>query len=121
MNEDFRQEQTKPRGTRWRQMDFVETWRGGLPSVACCYALYFDGQIKYVGSTNNLRNRFSGHAFRHGYAKNIVTPWGEFPSSAKIVLKFKASKRYGDWLMYECRLIKKLQPEFNKRLKGRAA
>ncbi len=121
MRQDTKEAIAEPTGSRWRSIDFVKTWKIGLPVVACCYALYFDGRLKYVGSTNNLRNRFSGHAFRHGYAKNIITPWGDFAITTKITLKFKPSKRYGDWLMHECRLIKRLQPEFNKKLKGRAA
>jgi excinuclease UvrABC nuclease subunit len=102
----------------WVELDYQKHARM-FPSISCCYALYFNGMLKYIGSTKNLRNRFSGHGIRHGYAKDIITPWGDFPNSVGIVIKYKPSKRYGDWLMVEARLIRRLQPEFNKMLKGR--
>jgi excinuclease UvrABC nuclease subunit len=90
-----------------------------LPKLPCCYVLYFDGELKYIGSTNNLRNRFSGHAIRYGYGKNLHTPWGDFSDDVNILIKYKPSKKYGDWLMVEARLIKRIQPLFNTKLKGR--
>jgi excinuclease UvrABC nuclease subunit len=91
-----------------------------LPRVSCCYVIYLDGRLKYIGSTNDLRNRFSGHAFRYGYGRNIHTPWGDFSDDIKFIIKYKPSKKYGDWLMIEARLIRKLRPEYNKKLKRRA-
>ena len=102
----------------WIKIDLIESMLK-LPVTRCCYAIYFDGDLKYIGSTSNLRNRFCGHSIRHGYAKNIHTPWGDFSNTTKIELKYKASIKYGDWLMIEARLIKRLQPEFNRKLKGR--
>lgn len=93
--------------------------RTKLPSIPCCYALFFNGKLKYIGSSNNLRNRFSGHSIRYGYSKNIITPWGDFPDKTKIILKYKQTKKYGYWLMLEARLIMRLQPLFNSKLKGR--
>lgn len=102
----------------WASIDFLEN-QGKLPVISCCYVIYFDGQLKYIGSTNNLRNRFSGHSIRYGYAKNLVTPWGIFDFPLSMVIKYKPSKKYGDWLMLEARLIRRVQPEFNQKLKGR--
>lgn len=104
----------------WNTYDYLSGLRG-LPNIACCYAVYFDGSLRYIGSTNDLRNRFSGHAFRHSYAKSFITPWGEFDLPLSITIKYSASRRYGDWLMREARLIRRLKPVFNKKLKGRAA
>ncbi len=78
------------------------------------YAVYFDGRLVYVGSTNSLSNRFSGHAFRYGYGKTIITPWCEVPEDARIDIKAKPSRRLGDWAMWEIRLIARLRPEFNR-------
>lgn len=105
---------------QWKSIDFLKN-RRDIPSVACCYAIYFDGALKYIGSTGDLRNRFSGHAIRYGFAKNIITPWGDFPDTVSFVVKYKASRRYGDWLMLEARLIRRIKPDFNKKLKGRAS
>lgn len=104
----------------WKSFDYLKG-RFELPRVACCYAVYFDGVLSYIGSTHDLRNRFSGHAFRHSYGKSFITPWGEFDLPLKITIKYSVSRRYGDWLMREARLIRRLKPVFNKRLKGRAA
>lgn len=90
-----------------------------LPKVACCYVLYFDGVMKYIGSTNDLRNRYSGHAIRYSYGKELITPWGYFDNNVEISIKYRPSKKYGDWLMVEARLIRRLQPPFNSKLKGR--
>ena len=103
----------------WLEFDYMEA-RRGLPKVACCYAVYLNGQLCYIGSTNDLRNRFSGHAFRHSYGNTFITPWGEFRLPLDFALKYRPSTKYGDWLMREARLIRRLQPVFNKKLKGRA-
>ena len=102
----------------WQEVDLMER-RRGLPILSCCYALYFDGELKYIGSTNNLRNRFSGHAIRYGYGRNIISPWCNVSDECKITIKFKPSRKYGDWTMIESRLVMRLQPEFNQKLKGR--
>jgi len=102
----------------WISIDFLKN-KQSLPKVSCCYVIYLDGRLVYIGSTNDLRNRFCGHAFRYGYGKELFTPWGEFPDSVKFIIKYKPSTRYGDWAMIEMRLIRKLQPIFNSKLKGR--
>jgi excinuclease UvrABC nuclease subunit len=101
----------------WESVNLLEN-RRKLPIVSCCYVIYFDGELKYIGSTNSLRNRFSGHSIRYGYGKELITPWGEFSQDTNIIIKYKPSTKYGDWLMRECRLIKRIQPSFNQKLKG---
>lgn len=103
----------------WLSVDYLEN-RRGLPAVACCYVVYINSELCYIGSTNNLRNRFSGHAFHWGYANNFVTPWGEYCRPFEFSIKYSPSRKYGDWLMREARLIRRIQPAFNKKLKGRA-
>jgi excinuclease UvrABC nuclease subunit len=85
-----------------------------LPNKPCVYAVYFDGDLVYVGQSSSLSNRFSGHAFRYGYAKNIVTPWQTIDDKVKIDIKAKFSERLGDWAMWEIRLIRRLKPIFNR-------
>lgn len=102
----------------WVSVDYLKN-TSGLPRVACCYVIYFNSELKYIGSTNDLRNRFSGHSIRYGYWNELITPWGDFPNSTNFIIKYKPSRKYGDWLMLEARLIKKLQPAFNSKLKGR--
>jgi hypothetical protein len=57
---------------------------------------YIDGEIVYIGSTANLQQR-------------MRTPWGK----GRLTLKYAISKRYGDWLMREARLIGRLRPPHN--------
>ena len=90
-----------------------------LPNKPCVYALYFDGVLSYVGQTNGLSNRFSGHAIRYGYGQELITPWGDFPKTTKITVKAKFSERYGDWAMWEIRLIHRLKPVLNTHHKNK--
>ena len=85
-----------------------------LPIGAAVYVVLIDGIAVYVGQSQRLRARFYEHRFRHGYAKDIITPWGDFDSEQSIIVKCKESKKIGDWAMWEIRLIHKLKPTFNK-------
>jgi len=94
--------------------------REHLPTLPAVYAIYFNNDLVYIGSSNNIRNRFSGHAFRYSYGKNIITPWQTVDSDVVIDLKFKVTKKLGEWSMREIRLIHRLKPLFNSHHKGRA-
>lgn len=101
--------------TDWIKYDlFPDSGKPDFPHKACVYAVYFDKTLVYVGQTNRLKNRFAEHNFRHGYGSEKITPWGNVPFATSITLKVKFSKRYGDWAMWEIRLINKLQPRFNR-------
>jgi hypothetical protein len=92
-----------------------------LPRFAGVYVVQIDGLSVYVGSSVDIANRFCEHAFRPGYRKNVITPWGDFPDSTPLTLKVRRSRRVGDWAMWEIRLIKRLRPEFNRQHRGRRA
>lgn len=102
----------------WESYNLMKQ-KPAMPCLPGVYAVYFDRDLVYIGSTNNLRNRFSGHAFRYGYAKNIVTPWETIPDSTEITVKFRQTKKFGEWAMREMRLIHRIQPLFNSHHKGR--
>jgi hypothetical protein len=74
-----------------------------LPSWACCYAVYINGALVYIGQTENLLARFRAHVAKSKWL------------SGEITIKAKLSRRFGDWAMTEIRLIKRLQPLFNRR------
>ena len=101
----------------WNKFDNLLQNKRELPKVSCVYAMYFNDKLVYIGSTKDLRNRYCGREIRYGFAKNIHTRWGSFKDDTKITLKYKPIKRFGFWLALEARLIKKLQPIFNKKLK----
>lgn len=77
----------------------------GIPSIPCCYVIYLDGVLSYVGSTINLRQRIRHHAQKR-------KAW----QGKHWLIKAKRSIQFGDWLMAEIRLIKRLNPPFNKQL-----
>jgi excinuclease UvrABC nuclease subunit len=104
--------------SRWIQIQLMPRDEN-LPRVSACYAVYFNGVLQYIGSTVDLRNRFSEHAFRYGYARCMRTPWGDVDAETVVTVKYRPSRKYGDWLMVEARLIRRLQPAYNKMLKGR--
>ena len=88
--------------------------------MAATYVIYFNSDLVYIGSSKDIRNRFSGHAFRYSYGKEIITPWQEIPNKTVVTLKYKTTKKMGEWAMREIRLIYRLQPFFNSHHKGRA-
>ena len=91
----------------------------GIDSVAGVYAVFGDGELRYIGSSVNLMLRLASYKIRHtdwsrSFNKIYVeTPWGDF---GQVVIKIKPSVKSGDWLMDEYRLIKKLSPPANSRL-----
>lgn len=99
--------------SKWKPFELYPV-RSKLPESPCVYAVYFDGKLVYVGQTNRLSNRFSGHAFRHSYGKEIITPWCEVPAGTKISIKARFSEKLGDWAMREIRLISRLKPLHNR-------
>lgn len=73
-----------------------------LPSEPGVYAILDGNKVLYVGSSQNLKKRISCHS------KLLKTlPDGKY--------KFSCSRRYGDWLMREVRLIRRLRPKLNVR------
>jgi len=103
----------------WQSINLMEQ-RNKLPNAPATYVIYFDGDMVYIGSSKDIRNRFSGHAFRYNYGKEIITPWQEIPNTVAITLKYKTTKKIGEWSMREIRLIYRLKPLFNSHHKGRA-
>jgi len=108
--------------SKWHRFEILPKSAGfTLPAKPCVYVVYFDDHPVYVGQTNRLSNRFNEHKFRFGYGNEIITPWGDIHKRTRISLKAKFSERYGDWAMWEIRLIRKMQPKFNthhKKLRG---
>jgi hypothetical protein len=98
--------------SKWKKFGFFPK-KSIFPNKPCVYAVYFDDDLVYIGQSNSLSNRFSGHAFRYGYSKVIHTPWQDIADSTRIDIKAKFSERLGDWAMWEIRLIRRIKPIFN--------
>lgn len=82
------------------------------PDGPCCYVVYSQGVLVYVGQTVNLRHRMSTS---RSWKRN---PWSSLP---ELVVKVRISFKYGDWAMVELRLIRRFQPSMNSQLVGRLA
>jgi len=98
--------------SKWKEFELFPI-KNIFPNKPCVYAVFFDRRLVYIGQSNSLSNRFSGHAFRFGYGKNIHTPWEDLPDTTKINIKAKFSEKLGDWAMWEIRLIRRLKPIYN--------
>lgn len=90
-----------------------------IPKVPACYAIFLDGELAYVGSSDNLRARMTAHKIAgHTMSECAWTPWGLYRS---VELRFSRARRRGDWLMREYRLIKRLNPPMNIRTTNRGS
>ncbi len=84
-----------------------------LPRSSCVYVMVsYDflnnklGEIVYIGSTTNIRERYKSH--------NVPN---KIQASGNSNLMYYVSMDYG-FYDYEIKLIKKLKPEFNKQHKN---
>ena len=73
------------------------------------YAFYFDGNLSYIGSSNNLARRLKSHGFAK-VPEGVLTRWGTFST---LTIKFRPVSRPGDWLRLEYVLIGRLRPPLN--------
>jgi hypothetical protein len=105
-----------PPAFQWSSHDFQSNTSVPMAWQAPgCYAIFLDGELVYIGQSERVRGRlwkYQMHLniFADARGPGIVTPWG---SAFVVTIKFKRSRRYGDWLMREARLIRKLQPRGN--------
>lgn len=99
--------------TNWIEHDPLSLKYSGVRNDPCVYCVQIDGITVYVGSTRQFRTRFCEHKFRNGYENNIHLPWCSIANTHKLTVKVGFTKRYGDWVMRELRLIRRLKPDFN--------
>lgn len=91
---------------RWYCDDF---FTGSFPRCAACYVFIVDNRCVYVGSTVNMNVRMRAH--RNPARDRTPIPW----KHQDILVKYRPSKKYGDWLMLELRLIRRLKPVGNQK------
>lgn len=100
----------------WTAFDFESNC--DFPNQPGVYAIFLDGLISYIGSSVDVAARLGGYKLNWArYSNSTETPWGK--GFRKCVIKVRRSRRFGDWAMREMRLIKRLQPRFNRKgIKG---
>jgi hypothetical protein len=101
----------------------VSRRRSAFPKGPGVYVVYQNNVVAYVGSTTELSRRCRVYWFKYRnmamygerdpYLGSWRTPWGPVPPGS-IRIKVKRSRRLGDWLMWEYRLIRRLQPQQNR-------
>lgn len=99
--------------SRWEEFEGPRLLR--LPNTAGVYVIMITGLVYYVGQSRRLRDRLENRFYDLGNGETM-TPWGK---RLGVVVKISRSKRYGEELMREARLIKRLQPFKNKDLRRR--
>ena len=105
--------------TRWEEFD--PTLPSSAKPAPGCYVIFVGGRAAYVGQSDNVRRRMKNHGMVNVCGPNhfdgqTLTPWGDFPwSFAPVTGRVRYSRRVGEHLMTEARLIYRLRPEFNRR------
>lgn len=93
-------------------IDDTTSWPRG-PGV---YALFNMRRLVYIGSAQNLYRRLLEHGIHRVHHASWFPRQGCEPvPRAHLALRIAASRRMGDWLMREYRLVRRLKPCFNVR------
>lgn len=95
---------------RWRGR-WCSTRTCPPPPLPGCYAIDRNGQLLYVGSTDQLARRLRHHGLRNPRSRELT----RFGPPAQLNVRFSVSFRRGDHLAREFRLIQRLRPALNER------
>jgi excinuclease UvrABC nuclease subunit len=96
--------------SNWLAFDWINTSRE-FPEAPGVYVIFGDDRLLYIGQSANVYLRILQHRIHFTYSNyGAITPWGTFKS---LIVKVRASRCRGDWLMVEHRLIHRLKPEMN--------
>ena len=107
--------------SRWQALNI--TRRGAAMDRPGCYAIFANGKPVYIGQSESVRRRIDGYRCANVPGQGVDqfdgttrTPWGEWRwAEGGITAKVKYANKYGEQLMVEARLIRKLRPRFNLR------
>lgn len=100
------------RGSKWITYEMNDRDRfSGVLDAPGVYVFYVDDELVYVGSSVRLRHRVNEYGYYRARDGNFVTNWQT--NGWKVWVKVRYSDKYGDWLMRELRLIRRLEPPGN--------
>lgn len=86
----------------------------GLPAKPGVYVIYSGKRIVYIGSSKNINNRLKDHVYQKDRGNaHYARASRDISTLDVMVVKYKLSKKHGDWLMFEARLINRLRPPWN--------
>ena len=81
-----------------------------VPARPGTYALFSGDQLLYIGSSTDLRGRLK----EHGYGARWSSRPRKHTATPRLRVKIAESRRPGDWLAREYRLIVRLRPPLNR-------
>jgi hypothetical protein len=100
------------RKNKWIYVSGIDVVNRAVWNHPCCYVIYCNGILSYIGQTNTPITRFHQHDFSWKSSESVFcTPWGNFK---EMFAKIYFPSKYGYEAMLEKRLIKKIKPRFNK-------
>lgn len=92
------------------------------PQAPGVYVFMLDGKPYYVGQAVNLRVRIPAHIKPYAHlARRQFLHEHNLMARRCQTIKYKVGRRYGEWLMWEARLIKRLRPAGNEPTRRRWA
>jgi hypothetical protein len=105
--------------SRWTTVSIYDV--RDMPVTAVVYAIYIRDRERYsapwrliyVGSTGNMRARMSGHRSSGKVGTHCNPP--DRDSEWLVWVKYSENRRYGENLMREARLLRRLSPIYNER------
>jgi hypothetical protein len=103
------------RGHRWSTYFYHDL--PSLPESPGTYVAYSALWVAYVGESSSLRSRWQQHALKViGYDadRQPILSHRDWGTIGEFRLKVRLERRYGERLMREARLIRKLRPKFNR-------
>lgn len=94
-------------------------WR----AAPACYVIFYEGVAVYVGQSIDVQQRIRGYSFENYPSRGddpadgfCTSPWGGLSwRDGTITAKVKYARRFGEQLMVEARLIRRIKPRFNIR------
>jgi hypothetical protein len=105
---------------RWQKFDPTARW--DCRDAPGCYVIYRGGVIVYVGQSESIRRRLTDYRFQNRpgaddmFSGHTRTPWGEWRwAEGKITGKVFYARKFGEQLMVEARLIRRIKPLLNRR------
>jgi excinuclease UvrABC nuclease subunit len=88
--------------SRWKVFDITDS--STLPTTAGVYALFDANGLVYLGSSGCLRIRALRHPKKQKFRGTLITEG-----------RYSLNRKYGEHLMREARLIRRLRPRLNGR------
>lgn len=82
------------------------------PDAPGCYVIAYQGRVIYVGVSQNVRIRLRAHLQKLTPGVLFSRRLGRLDMRA-LVVRVKVGRPYGEWLMTEARLIRRLNPPGN--------